>query len=143
MTWKLSFWIPTFFPNMRPFPDPSVLAWFDANARSNFFVTAVTGFRIFVGIALLPTGKRKEALTVAARNMFEEDFCSRCLPFDTDCAANYAIIVAERRSQGLPITTEDAQIAAIAVSRGYALATRNVRDFYLINSLLLLNPWQS
>lgn len=127
---------------MRAAPEQAVLAWFDAHATANFFVTAVTQAEIFLGIALLPAGKRKDSLAIAAHNMFQLDFSGRCLPFDSDCAELYADIVAARRSQGLPITTEDAQIAAIAMTHRYALATRNIRDFQQIDGLVLHNPWQ-
>jgi hypothetical protein len=39
------------------------------------------------------------------------------------------------------MTTEDAQIAAIALSHNLPLATRNAKDFLHIDGLMLYNPW--
>ncbi|HZA29821.1 MAG TPA: hypothetical protein VE735_09655 [Gammaproteobacteria bacterium] len=49
--------------------------------------------------------------------------------FPVPAAHTYAQLAAERRQAGRPMAQFDAQIAAIARSRGAALATRNVMDF--------------
>jgi len=59
--------------------------------------------------------------------MLASDFSGRILPFDSAAAIAYARIVTGRREAGQPIAQFDAQIAAIAQSRGAALATRNQR----------------
>jgi hypothetical protein len=82
------------------------------------------------------------ALAEAAEQMFEQDFAGRCHVFDTAAAKNYALIVAARTRQGQPISTEDAQIAAIALANGLKVATRNTRDFENIDELTLADPWQ-
>ena len=127
---------------MRPEPEQAVMDWFSTRTSTVFYTTAITRAEIMLGIGLLPDGKRRSALAGAAAGMFDEDFAGRCLPFDEGCAAHYAAIVAARRRAGLPVTTEDAQIAAIALAHGYPLATRNTRDFVSIVDLKLLDPWQ-
>ena len=94
-----------------------------------------------LGIALLPAGKRRDLLADAAEKMFQEDFSGNCLPFDESCTAHYAAVVANRRRSGFLMTTEDAQIAAIALSHNLPLATRNTKDFLHIDGLELYNPW--
>lgn len=126
---------------MRPQPEPSVMDWFAARPGAVFYTTAIVQAEIMLGIALLPAGKRREALTTAALEMFTEQFGGRCLPFDATCAAQFAAIVSTRRRAGFAITTEDAQIAAIALCCGYPLATRNTKDFMHIDGLSLYNPW--
>ena len=74
--------------------------------------------------------------------MFEEDFADRILPFDSDAARVFPQIAASRRAAGRPITQWDAQIAAIARSRGAALATRNTGDFEHCG-ITWLDPWSS
>jgi hypothetical protein len=128
---------------MRPEPDQAVMKWFAQRTGILFYVTAITEAEILLGIALLPAGKRRTALTEAAEAMFRMEFAGRCLPFDTACAAQYAAIVVRRRKAGFSITTEDAQIASIALCNSYALATRNVKDFKNIDELMLFNPWDS
>ena len=70
---------------------------------------------------------------------FRRGFAGRVLPFDRDAAKSYAAIAAHRRAIGRPISQFDAQIAAIAVSRGASVATRNVADFAETGALII-NP---
>ena len=128
---------------MREHPDAGVLGWFAQNKRAAMSISAVTQAEILTGIALLPAGKRRAALAIAAEQMFEQDFAGRCLAFDAVAARNYALIVADRTRRGLPISTEDAQIAATALAAGLTVATRNTKDFENIDGLTLANPWQS
>jgi predicted nucleic acid-binding protein len=126
---------------MRFQPDPLVVGWFARQTALNFYVTAITQSEILLGVALLPAGKRRDVLSEAAGKMFREDFLGNCLPFDESCAALYASVVAHRRRSGFSVTTEDAQIVAIALSRKLPLATRNAKDFLHIADLMLHNPW--
>jgi predicted nucleic acid-binding protein len=73
--------------------------------------------------------------------MFEEDFAGRVLPFDEPAAHAYAQLTAERRQAGQPMAQFDAQIAAIARSRGAGLATRNAMDFDGCG-VQVFNPWR-
>jgi hypothetical protein len=97
---------------------------------------------ILLGLALLPDGKKKWALVGAASQMFENDFARRCLPFDCEAAEVYALIVSQRNRKGRPISLEDAQIAAVALTADLTLATRNVKDFTGIEKLNFINPWE-
>lgn len=126
---------------MRPAPESRLVAWLDAQPTGTLHVCAITRAEIELGIAQLPEGRRKRGLSDQAAAMFAEDFAGRCLPFDDLAARYYARIVIERRRAGRPIAVEDAQIAAIAVARGMALATRNVPDFQGVRGLTLINPW--
>jgi predicted nucleic acid-binding protein len=126
---------------MRFQPEPLVVGWFARQTAVTFYVTAITQSEILLGVALLPAGKRRDVLSEAAGKMFREDFSGNCLPFDESSAALYASVVANRRRSGFSITTEDAQIAAIALNRKLPLATRNTKDFLHIADLMLHNPW--
>lgn len=126
---------------MRARPDAAVLAWFEQQSGATFYTSAVTRAEIFLGIALLPAGKRREALAAAADQMFEEDFAGHCLPFDAAAASEYALLVAARTRIGHAISTEDALIAAIAIEHQMPLVTRNTKDFVHIGELQLINPW--
>lgn len=127
---------------MREQPAAAVLDWFSQNTGVSMQTSSITQAEILTGIALLPNSKRRTALAVAAEQMFEEDFAGLCLPFDAAAAKTYAVIVATRTQQGQPISTEDAQIAAIALAAGLTVVTRNIKDFDSIEGLLLVNPWQ-
>jgi toxin FitB len=126
---------------MRANSSPIVCKWISQRPQVSLFTTTITEAEILYGIALLPEGKRRDALTEAAHQMFAEDFRGRILPFDTAAAKVFAQIAAKRRQIGLPISQFDAQIAAICYSRDAQLATRNVMDFQDCG-LSVLNPWE-
>lgn len=126
---------------MKSAPDRAVVGWLDAQVAADVFYSAVSRAEIQLGIALLPEGKRKQQLDVAAAAMFAQ-LSGRCLSFGELAAHRYADVVAERMRMGRPITVEDAQIAAIALTHGLRLATRNVKDFTEISGLHVINPWQ-
>ena len=128
---------------MLEHPARAVLDWFAKNATGIMHTSAVSQAEILTGIALLPAGKRRTALAEAAEHMFDHDFVARCLAFDAAAAKNYAVIVATRSRQGKPISTEDAQIASIALAKGLIMVTRNTQDFENMAGLTLADPWQS
>lgn len=126
---------------MKHTPDAGVMAWFDRQVNVIFYTSAVTQAEIMLGVELMPDGKRQRALMLAANQMFQEDFFGRCLPFDEQASIEYALLVAIRMGLGRPISTEDAQIASIAMCHQLPLVTRNVKDFEQIAKLILINPW--
>ena len=127
---------------MRPAPAPQVMDWFAAQAPSQLHTSVITYAEILAGIALLPAGKRSEAMAQAARQIFEEDFAGRCLDFGGLAVGRYAMVRAQRQLARRPIDTADAQIAAIALVANLELVTRNTKDFVGIEGLKLNNPWQ-
>lgn len=125
---------------LAPSPAPAVLAWLSAQPVQSVFTTAVTEAEILYGLALLPEGRRRQALEAAVMPIFAEDLAGRVLAFDRDAARSYAAIAAHRRVIGRPISQFDEQIAAIAASRGASVATRNVADF-AETGVDIVNPW--
>lgn len=127
---------------MKPAPAGSVLRWTAEHPATSLYTTSITQAEILHGILLLPAGKRRNALEAAAEAMFNEDFGGRILPFGPDAARAYAQIAVQRRRAGHPISQFDAQIAAVALATGAALATRNMPD-YESCGIKILNPWES
>lgn len=125
---------------MRSEPAASVIRWMVAQSTESLYTTTVTQAEILRGILLIPLGKRRRAFQAAADAMFSEDFAGRILPFGSDAAGSYAQIAASRQRAGSPISTFDAQIAAITHAAGASLATRNARDFVRCG-LELIDPW--
>ena len=126
---------------IRPSPSDQVLRWLEKYPAPQLFTTAITEAEILYGVALLPKGRRRTALQSAVELMFAEDFRDRVLPFDSEAALAYRSIAADRRLAGRPISQSDAQIAAIARSRGAVLATRNTPDFTDCG-IRVINPWE-
>ncbi|MBI1181613.1 MAG: PIN domain-containing protein [Alphaproteobacteria bacterium] len=127
---------------MRPEPDEAVANWLTAQHPASLFVTTISQAEILYGVALLPAGRRRDALDVEARAIFDVEFADRVLPLDRSAASAYATVVTARRTKGRPISPFDAQIAAITASRGAMLATRNVKDFEDCG-ISVLDPWSA
>jgi predicted nucleic acid-binding protein len=125
---------------LRRQPDARVLAWIEAQPATALFTTTLTRAEILYGVGLLPKGRRRDTLRVAVDAVFDEDFAGRVLAFDDPAATLFAEIAVDRKTSGRPISQFDAMIAAVARSRGAALATRNTRDFTYCG-IALVDPW--
>jgi predicted nucleic acid-binding protein len=123
-------------------PSPAVIDWLAEQGPASVFTTSITEAEILYGLRLLPEGRRRRELEAAISPIFSEDLAGRVLPFDREAADVYATIATRRRAAGRPISQFDAQIAAIALSRGASLATRNEADFENIG-LAVVNPWKA
>jgi toxin FitB len=126
---------------MRPAPSAAVENWIGLQPVASIFISAITEAELRYGVALLPEGRRQVQLLAKIEAMLAEDFAGRILPFDSPAASAYADIAVMRRRSGWPISQADAQIAAIASSRGASLATRNMNDF-LDCGIDVVDPWR-
>ena len=125
---------------MRPQVDPAIGDWINRFSQGDLFITAITRAEIERGLNLLPRGKRQSNYRRCADATYKQ-FKGRCLPFEESAAVQFGLVQAGRQRAGRPISTEDAQIASIVLVHGMSLATRNTRDFRLIENLKLINPW--
>lgn len=126
---------------LRPAPEPRVVAWVGQQA-DDLALTAITAAELLAGVAALPEGRRRTLLGHQVVTVLE-DYDSRgsIVPFDLDAATHYADVLSRRRRAGRPISTPDAQIAAICRARDASLATRNVRDVEGTGIPAIINPW--
>jgi predicted nucleic acid-binding protein len=125
---------------MRAAPSPEVVRWVATHPSASLYTTALTEAEILHGARLLPPGKRRNGIELAAGAMFDQDFAGRVLPFERDAARSSARIAADRRRAGRPISQFDAQIAGIVAAVGGVLATRNTADFEACG-IELVDPW--
>lgn len=114
---------------MKPWPSPAVIAWLNHREASTLHLTTITVGEIAYGLCALPEGRRRRQLELGFERVLSEAFAERILSFDVAAARHYGELMANRRALGKPLGILDGQIAAIARSRGCAVATRNVRDF--------------
>ncbi len=126
---------------MKPQPHPAVRAWLNDQAAETLYISTVTLAELLFGIAALPAGKRKDMLALAIDGLLEL-FQGRVLPFDTEAARQYAELAVIARAAGRGFPTPDGYIAAIAVSRGFMVATRDTAPFQAAN-VAVINPWES
>ncbi|MHB1565230.1 MAG: PIN domain-containing protein [Acidiferrobacter sp.] len=127
---------------LRPAPATQVEVWLSAQDGASVYFTTVGEAELRHGVAILPAGKRRTALTKAIEGILEEDFRDRILTFDRPAARAYAAIAAERRAVGRPISQFDCQIAAITRACKAAVATRNTGD-YEGCGIDVIDPWRS
>ena len=125
---------------LRPSPDPAVETWIGDRPATDLYFPAIGEAELRYGVAVLPAGRWRTALASAIEAILREDFTDRVLPFDREAARDYADIAAMHRAAGRTVLPADCQIAAIARSRGMAVATRNVRDFENIG-IEVIDPW--
>jgi toxin FitB len=121
-------------------PDARVLAWLAAQADGDLYVASVSMAELWAGIALMPIGKRRAALETAVREHVGPEFAGRVLSFDEAAAQAYGETFARTQSRGNRMEFADCALAALAISRGYSLATRNTQDFRF-SGVSLIDPW--
>lgn len=125
---------------IRNEPEQVVVDWLDRQAAESIWITSITLFEAQLGLALLPKGRKRQALESAFERVLEEDLGDRILDFDRIAAAEAAGLAAARQKAGRPVDMRDTQIAGIALARRAALATRNVKHFQDL-AVPLLDPW--
>lgn len=121
-------------------PESSVLSWLNAQNTASLYLTTITIAEIGFGLRTMPQGKRRDMLTERFEQFVKTAFEHRILPFDEDAARVYGEVMGYRREIGRPISSLDGQIAAIARSQGFSIATRNIKDFEECQ-IDLINPF--
>jgi toxin FitB len=125
---------------MRVNPNKSVMNWLDAQVAESLFVTTISLAELFVGIEMLPDGKRKSGLGNKLNDVINHLFAMRILAFDHASAINYAKLMIRASSTGHIITMGDGQIASIAETHHFAVATRDTKPF-IAAGLTVINPF--
>lgn len=120
--------------------DAGVLAWIDAQLVETLFLSSISLAELRFGIAALPPGKRKDTLHTSLEQRILPLFAGRILPFDEAASEAYAVLRARARVAGQAIAPADGYIAAIAVTHGLIVATRDTSPFEAAG-LTVINPW--
>lgn len=123
----------------KKLPNPEVMEWLNTYDDHDLLITAITVAELHTGVAVMPDGRNKVEMAKNVEKTLEE-FGAVCLAFDGIAAEDYASIVTARKRAGRPIGIYDAQIAAIARSGGFTLATMNMKDFEGIEGLTVVDP---
>jgi predicted nucleic acid-binding protein len=122
-------------------PSNAVLTWLNKQPVTSLYVTSVTIAEITYGLNVMPEGKRRRSLYDRFKLFVNLAFEQRILSFDENAAYIYSDLLANRKKLGKPMSCFDGQIAAIARSQGFIVATRNVKDFTDCQ-LELINPFE-
>ncbi|MBX5138284.1 type II toxin-antitoxin system VapC family toxin [Rhizobium lentis] len=124
---------------MKPTPSLAVRAWLNEQAAETLYLSSVTLAELMFGIGALPDGRRKATLTEMFGGLLAL-FGDRVLPFDVGAARHYADLAVRARTNGKGFPTPDGYIAAIAASKGFVVATRDISPFEAAG-LTVVNPW--
>lgn len=125
---------------MRPQPSPVVLDWLNTQDSNLLFITTVTLAEIGYGLRVLPDGLRRRQLQTRFEQFIAQAFEERVLDFTAPAAHAYAEIMGHRKEAGRAMSLLDGQIASIARAHGFAVATRNIKDFEDCG-IELINPF--
>jgi predicted nucleic acid-binding protein len=125
---------------MRPTPDERVVRWLDRQDGKTMFLSAVGVAELLVGLALLPSGRRKTILSDRIENGLIPTYEDRIIPFDLACSRVYDAMMGSVRAAGKAVSIQDGQIAATAKSRSMIVATRDEAAFRA-TGVEVVNPW--
>lgn len=115
---------------------PSIKNYIDNLNADHVAVCSVVKAELFFG-AMKSNNTQK---TLKIQKSFLQQFIS--LPFDDCCAEIYGTIRADLAKAGTPISSNDLQIASIALANNLILVTHNIREFSRIEGLQI-EDWET
>lgn len=120
-------------------PSQALLAWMEAQADEDLFISSLTVAEIRRGVLEMPVGRKRRDLErwFAGADGPQALFAGRVLPFDDKAALIWARLMAEGTAIGRPRSVFDMMVAAVAEANDCVVATDNERDFV---GLPILNP---
>lgn len=120
----------------KPRPNTRVMNWLLAHESVSGVPSIVVAER-YQGAHNAPKERRVRLL--AEVDFFVREFSDMIIPFDADAAKVWGEYVAQPLLKLKPRSYPDSQIAAIALSRGLTVVTRNIQDF---PEVPVLNPFE-
>ena len=121
-------------------PNLGLVSWLSRVDSEILFLSALTVGELRYGIALESQRKKRESLDRWLRSEVLVDFDDRILPFDAEVAERWGRVRANARTDGSPVPTVDAMIAATALHYNLAIVTRNETEFRRAGADVV-NPW--
>lgn len=116
-----------------------VIDWLDLN-DADIRIPAQAIAELVYGYETLEFGPNRSELQHSVLALLTR-YRDRVLPFDRAAAEAHGWLFARLKKMGKTPPFADSQIAAIAISRGARVATRNVGDF-APSGVEVVNPWQ-
>ena len=125
----------------KPAPDQHVQHWLEHVPGHHMWTSVIVLGELQAGICLLEESARRRAL-VGWLARQRAAFGDRCLGIDEPTARAWGELHASRQRMGRTLPMADGLIAATAIVRGLAIATRNVDDFSDCG-VQVVNPWRT
>ncbi|KGF66854.1 recombinase [Hoeflea sp. BAL378] len=124
----------------RPRPDARVLQWLDELDEDRSFISVVSIAEIRRGVALMDKGRKRDALNEWLTSDLPQRFDQRVIAVEQDVALAWGGLMGDAKRKGRNLSSMDGLIAATAIARDLALATRNIKDFESLG-IRLIDPW--
>jgi len=123
---------------LKPKPDDRVVTWLTENDE-DIWLPVIVLAQMAYGVERIRPDQRAGRLSQgldAWRDRFHDRICA----FSETDALVYGRLMGQASRRGHPMAIPDGMIAAMAITRGATLATRNERDFANCE-VRLINPW--
>jgi predicted nucleic acid-binding protein len=118
-------------------PDARVDRWLDAQNADQLFLSVVTIAELRVGLELMPSGKKKNAVAAWLANTVIPHFHGRILPVTFEISQQCGIILAVAKRAGFTVDPFDSLIAATAQIHHLSVATLNRSHFLQLGAKLV------
>ncbi len=124
----------------RPQPRPKIITWLEENITQSA-TASVVWHELRFGALRLPKSKKRYGLLRYLKEILEPRLA--VLPYDQDAADWHAQERTRLAALGRTPLAADAQIAAVAATRGLSLVTLNGADYAHFKSLQIISPLEA
>lgn len=124
----------------KPRPDEGVLKWLHGLDEDRTFISIISIAEIRRGVALMDSGRKRDALDEWLTHDLPQRFENRIIPVAGPVALAWGDLMALAKRSGRGLASMDGLIAATAVAHQLTLATRNTKDFEGFG-IDIIDPW--
>ncbi len=124
----------------KPVPNQKVMEWLRTNSSRLWLPSPVIA-ELRYGAEKLPQSRKRQKLEEFEAKVLQQ-YRERVVDFDVAAAQVHGVLRAKLRRMGKPVEAPDTYVAAIAMSRNAAIATRN-RAHFEHTGVALIDPWSA
>jgi predicted nucleic acid-binding protein len=124
----------------KPVPNQRVMEWLRTNGSRLWLPSPVIA-ELRYGAEKLPQSRKRQKLEEFEAKVLRQ-YRERVVDFDVAAAQVHGVLRAKLRRMGKPVEAPDTYVAAIAISRNAAIATRN-RAHFEHSGVALIDPWSA